>query len=116
MKKKICKFERLIGANTDSIRSNRSSLITTQTKNSLTRYISAVENEITTKELELDRLLDLAPDTTDSLRPGGKDFNPDQFIERCLLLRNEIKVLKEIDLKNAQDFMEEMFIEETQEG
>lgn len=109
MKTKLSKFEIMLGSNTDNIRETRVKLIVDQTRNALKRYVSDLEDTITTKKLELDRILDLAPDTTDSLRPGGKNFDPKAFVEMCIKLRQEIKILEDIDLKEAKSFEKDMF-------
>jgi hypothetical protein len=109
---KTCKFEKLMGANVDGVRSTRIEHITSQARNAINRRIILLEDMLSTKNLELDNLMDLAPDTTDSLRPGGKNFEPNQFIERILKLKKEIMVIEEIDLKIAKATYTDLFEEE----
>lgn len=108
-KTKICKFEELLGLNTKGIRQQRISLVRQSTENAMKRYISDKENLLVQKKLELDRILDLAPDTTDSLRPGGENFDPERFVATWMDLEKSIQFLEEVDLKIAKKRYEEYF-------
>lgn len=108
-------FQKKLGLNTDGIRQTRIELIEKQTSNSLDKKIQSLEDEVIEKRLELDRLLDLAPDSTDSLRPGGLNYKPSDFLDQVFKLKKSIKLLEEVDIKILKEIKEELFAEVPEE-
>lgn len=58
--------------------------------------------------MEISKLTDLAPDTSYSLKPGGDKFDAATWVEQ--LHKTKLKLsLKEIELKSAQEIVNEWF-------
>lgn len=114
--KKQTPFAQKLGLSTDGIRQTRIDLIEKQTANSLDKKIQGIEDEVIEKKLELDRLLDLAPDSTDSLRPGGPNYKPSDFLDQVFKLEKSIKLLEEVDLKIWKSIKVKLFEEEVKES
>lgn len=60
--------------------------------------------------LHIENLTDLAPENTESLRPGNKDWNPETWVTE-LQKAKEDKYTIEIQLKLAQETFDEYFRE-----
>lgn len=75
----------------------------------------ALINDLETKVQELSNALhgklDLAPETTDSLRPAGNGFKPHQWVEDVQLLKVALKKARE-ELDIAKSTYAQFFAEE----
>ena len=58
--------------------------------------------------LHIENLTDLAPENTDSLRPGSKDWSPETWVAQLQEAKEE-KYVIEIQLKRAQETFDEYF-------
>ena len=104
------KFQELISDNTSASLKRRAAQIATSAEIAQQNLVSALRQEKTNIELKIEVLKDLAPDSTDSLRPGGKDWDAVTWVKN---LQNAKQDLYQIDiqLKLAQETFNEYFTE-----
>jgi hypothetical protein len=60
---------------------------------------------------KINKLTDLAPENTTSLRPGHPDFEPSEWVSNLHQYRMDL-ALKEVELTEAQAIYDEFFGEE----
>ncbi len=95
------KFTELISNNGEGTLVKRASILAESAElaqNSLINKLKSTKAEL---ELELDKLTDLAPETTDSLRPGSKNWNPEQWVKRMQEINEDLYNLN-IQIEIAQ--------------
>lgn len=104
------KFQELISDNTSASLKRRAAQIATSAEIAQQNLVNALRQEKTNIELKIEALKDLAPDSTDSLRPGGKDWDAVTWVKN---LQNAKQDLYQIDiqLKLAQETFNEYFTE-----
>ena len=59
-------------------------------------------------EFKINNLVDMAPETSDSLRPGAKNFDATKWVSELHSLKMQIK-LKGIELSEAEAIVKEWF-------
>lgn len=104
------KFTELISNNGEGTLMKRASILAESAElaqNSLINKLKAIKAEL---ELELDKLTDLAPETTDSLRPGSKNWNPEQWVKRMQEINEDLYNLN-IQIDIAEKTLKEYFTE-----
>ena len=104
------KFTELISNNGESTLMKRASILAESAElaqNSLINKLKSTKAEL---ELELDKLTDLAPETTDSLRPGSKNWNPEQWVKRMQEINEDLYNL-EIQITIAEKTYKNYFTE-----
>lgn len=102
------KFLKMMSQNDSKALQTRASQINTQAKIAQEEIIHKLKIEKTNVEMQIQSLTDFAPDTTDSLRPGVKGWNPTKWAAD---LQNAKTRLYEIgvELKIANATFEEFF-------
>lgn len=76
---------------------SRATQLSNLVENAVKQNLIKIEGQISNLEMERASLLDFAPNTTDSLRPGnGKDgeFNPEAWAKRLLQIDYDLRELK----------------------
>jgi hypothetical protein len=87
------KFIRTIVGNADGIKAQRAGVLATQAKLAQESIVSDLRRKLAGLDLQLTQLVDLAPDTSDSLRPGN-GFNPVQWAKAVHALKVELDGVK----------------------
>jgi hypothetical protein len=105
------KFQELISDNTSASLKRRAAQIATSAEIAQQNLVNALKQEKTNIELRIAALTDLAPDSTESLRPGSKDWDAVEWVKN---LQNAKQDLYQIDLqlKLAQETFDEYFSEQ----
>ena len=105
------KFFKLMSQNDSNALKARAQQIDTQARIAQEEIIHKLKIEKTNVEMQIQGLTDFAPDTTDSLRPGVKGWNPNKWAAD---LQNAKTRLYEIgvELKIAEETFEEFFGDE----
>lgn len=103
------KFTKLISSgNTTLVK--RAEALSTKAKISQETIINNLKNLKSNLELQIFDMLDFAPESTDSLRPGSSNFNGDEWAET--LQKAKVDLYKtELSLKIAQETYDEYFTE-----
>jgi hypothetical protein len=104
------KFTELISNNGEGTLVKRAKILAESAElaqNSLINKLKSTKAEL---ELELDKLTDLAPETTDSLRPGSKNWNPEQWVKRMQEINEDLYNL-EIQILLAEKTYNDYFTE-----
>lgn len=107
------KFQELISDVTNASLRRRAAQISTSAEIAQQNLVNKLKQDKTNVELRIAALTDLAPDSTDSLRPGSKDWDATKWVTD---LQNAKQDLYQIDiqLKLAQETFDEYFTDKEQ--
>lgn len=98
---------------------SRATQLSNLVENAVKQNLIKIEGQISNLEMERASLLDFAPNTTDSLRPGnGKDgeFKPEAWANRLLQIDydlRELKIQKTLIDAEQKELFTEAVVEET---
>jgi hypothetical protein len=104
------KFTELISTNGNDVLKRRAESIATNAKIAQQNLLNGFKQRESELKLKIINLTDLAPDSTDSLRPGDKDWNPNQWVEDLQDAKQELYSVQ-IAIKLAQETYDEYFTE-----
>jgi hypothetical protein len=104
------KFTELISNNGEDTLVKRAKILAESAELAQNGLINKLKSTKAELELELDKLTDLAPETTDSLRPGSKNWNPEQWVKRMQEINEDLYNLK-IQIEIAENTYNEYFAE-----
>lgn len=94
-------------ANSATLR-NRAAQLNTQAKIAQEAIIADLRNRKALLEVKIQDLTDLAPDTTDSLRPSVRDWNPKKWASELQDVKVQLYELN-VNLEIAENTLEEFF-------
>jgi hypothetical protein len=103
------KFQQILAASGQDLLDRRSQLIFTGTNDAMTDHLTVLRRKRNKVELEILNLTDLSVKTRDSLRPGNKDFNPNEWVKQMCELQTEIEVIND-DIFIAESIQAEYFL------
>lgn len=109
------KFTELISNTSNETLKKRAATLATAAEIAQNNLINDLKAKRVQLSLKLENLTDLAPDTNDSLRPGTKDWNAENWVAEVQNTKQEIYFL-DIQLELAQETHEEFFAEEKKEA
>lgn len=102
------KFQEIISDNTNASLKRRAAQISTSAEIAQQNLVNALKQEKTNIELKIAGLTDLAPDSTDSLRPGSKDWDAVKWVKDLQTAKQELYQI-DIQLKLAEETFNEYF-------
>ena len=102
------KFLQMMSQNDSKALVARASQINTQAKIAQETIVQKLKNDIAEVEIEIQNLTDFAPDTTQSLRPGVKGWNPTTWAANLQDAKTRLYELG-VELKIAQSTYDEFF-------
>ena len=105
------KFLQMMSQNDSKALVARASQINVQAKIAQQNIIQNLKNEIAEVEIEIQNLTDFAPDTTQSLRPGVKGWQPTKWASDLQEAKTRLYELN-IELKIAEATEKEFFGDE----
>ena len=103
-------FQRLISDNTNESLKRRAAQLSTSAEIAQQNLVNALKQEKTNIELRIAALTDLAPDSTDSLRVGSKDWDSVKWVKDLQKAKQELYNVQ-IQLKLAEETFAEYFTE-----
>ena len=106
------KFLQMMSQNDSKALVARASQINVQAKIAQQNIVQNLKNEIAEVEIEIQNLTDFAPDTTQSLRPGVKGWNPTKWASDLQEAKTHLYELN-VELKIAEKTFEEFFGDES---
>ena len=104
-------FQRLISDNTNASLKRRAAQLATSAEIAQQNLVNALKQERTNIELRIASLTDLAPDSTDSLRVGSKDWDAVKWVKDLQKAKQELYNIN-IQLKLAEETFNEYFVDE----
>lgn len=107
------KFQELISDNTSASLKRRAAQISTSAEIAQQNLVNSLKQEKTNIELKIAGLTDLAPDSTDSLRPGSKDWDAIEWVKNLQAAKQELYQVN-IQLKLAEETFDEYFTEKAE--
>ena len=102
------KFLQMMSQNDSKALVARASQINVQAKIAQQNIVQNLKNEIAEVEIEIQNLTDFAPDTTQSLRPGVKGWNPTKWASDLQDAKTRLYELN-VELKIVEKTFEEFF-------
>ena len=105
------KFLQMMSQNDSKALVARASQINVQAKIAQQAIVQNLKNEIANVEIEIQNLTDFAPDTTQSLRPGVKGWQPTKWASDLQEAKPRLYELN-IELKIAEATEKEFFGDE----
>jgi len=102
------KFLQMMSQNDSKALVARASQINVQAKIAQQNIVQNLKNSIAEVEIEIQNLTDFAPDTTQSLRPGVKGWNPAKWASDLQEAKTRLYELN-VELKIAEKTFEEFF-------
>ena len=108
MEKTQTKFEAQIAASDIKIKEARAAILMQSVKGEADDLVRSISKEIQRIKINILNLTDLAPESSMSLRPGGKDFNAKKWIKDLHEATLDLE-LKEMELATAEKLVKEWF-------
>jgi hypothetical protein len=102
------KFLKLMSQNDSKALVARATQLDTQARIAQEEVIHKLKIEKTNVEMQIQALTDFAPETTDSLRPGVKGWNPNKWAADLQEAKTRLYEIG-IELKIAQSTFDEFF-------
>lgn len=109
----MSKFTKMISASNSATLSSRAADLEEEVVLELNSFINKLKKEKSQLKSKINKLTDLAPENTTSLRPGHPDFDPAVWVANLHQCRMDL-ALKEVELTEAQAIYDEFFGEETE--
>lgn len=110
----MSKFEKMISSSSSATLANRASDLAEDVVLELNSFINNLKKEKSKLKSTINKLTDLAPENTTSLRPGHPDFEPAKWVAELHQCRMDL-ALKEVELAEAEAIYNEYFGEEETE-
>jgi len=107
----MSKFTNMISASNSATLMSRSEDLAEEVVLELNSFINNLKKEKSQLKTKINKLTDLAPENTTSLRPGHPDFEPSEWVKNLHQYRMDL-ALKEVELTEAQAIYDEYFGEE----
>ncbi len=108
------KFQQILAASGQELLDRRSQLIFKGASAAMEDHLTILNRRKDAIELEILNLTDLSVKTRDSLRPGNKDFNPNEWVAKMCELQTEVEVVND-DIFVAEGIQAEYFLVQTPE-
>ena len=105
------KFLQMMSQNDSKALVARAGQINVQAKIAQQNIVQKLKHDIAEVEIEIQNLTDFAPDTTQSLRPGVKGWNPAKWASDLQDAKTRLYELN-VELKIAEKTYEEFFGDE----
>lgn len=105
---KMSKFQQLLSDNTDKALQRRAGVIAETGQIAQQNLVNKIKQEKSRLELKLANLTDFAPETTDSLRPGATNWDPEVWADEVQHAKEELYQVK-ISLQLAEETYKEFF-------
>lgn len=105
------KFKKLLSQGNDGIYERRVDALATQAEIAQQAIVNKLKQEKSKLEIELINLTDLSPETSDSLRPGSKNWNAQEWAKNIQRVKQELHTIG-IQLDLAEETYKEYFGEE----
>jgi hypothetical protein len=106
MSTQTTKFASVLAADDATVKAVRSQNLSDQVLIEATSLTTKLTRDLLKIDAEINRITDLAPESKDSLRPGGSNFNPEQWVARMFELRLDRRE-KQIELDEALTLQKE---------
>jgi len=110
----MSKFEKMISSSNSATLASRASDLAEDVVLELNSFINNLKKEKSKLKSTINKLTDLAPENTTSLRPGHPDFEPAKWVSELHQCRMDL-ALKEVELAEAEAIYNEYFGEEETE-
>jgi polysaccharide deacetylase 2 family uncharacterized protein YibQ len=110
----MSKFKNMVSASNSTTLASRASDLEDEVLIEVNAFITNLKREKAQLKSKINKLTDLAPENTTSLRPGHPDFKAEKWVAELHQCRMDL-ALKEIELKEAEAIFKEYFEEEGEE-
>ena len=102
------KFTKMLSSTRNELLKRRAVQIATSAQIAQENLVNAIKQDIVKTELRVQSLMDMGPDTADSLRPAHKDFDPQSWVAEIQRAKESLYE-KKISLKIATATYNDLF-------
>lgn len=102
------KFKKLLSQENGGVYERRVDALATQAEIAQQAIVNKLKQEKSKLEIELINLTDLSPETSDSLRPGSKNWNAQEWAKNIQRVKQELHTVN-IQLEIAEETYKEYF-------
>lgn len=107
----MSKFSKKLASTNKDIMADRAEMLGEEVGLEVSTFVGGLKKEVLTLKNKINRLTDLSPNSKDSLRPGGDNFNSVQWVKELHEASLDLK-LKEVELQVAESIQKEWFSDE----
>lgn len=101
-------FKERLSKNGKGLLDQRAANIAEMTKIEATNVVSSYKTKVLRLQNQIENHADLAVESTQSLRPGSKDFDPKVWVDQEIEYQKQLRVAK-IEYKLVQNWFDTMF-------
>ena len=109
----MSRFISQIAASNGDIKQTRAKGLAASAELEATTLVQNLTREVLRLEAKIEDLSDLAPDTTHSLKLGGDNFNPAQWVKDMHETEMEL-MLKNVELTSAKKLYAKWFVDKVE--
>jgi hypothetical protein len=102
------KFQMILASTGQDVLDKRSQLVFKAAKAAMSKKLTMLGERKDKLEYDILNLTDLSVETKDSLRPGDKNFNATEWVDKLCDLTMQLELL-EVEIRVAEDVQEEYF-------
>jgi len=102
------KFQTILAAQGQEVLDSRAAMVLKRAKAAMTKKLSDLDEKRDCIETEILNLTDLSVETKDSLRPGDKNFNAKEWVDKLCSLKMDLALLED-EIAIAEEVAAEYF-------
>lgn len=110
----MASFKERLGATGKNVLDARAANIAEMTKIEANNLVASYKTNVLRLQNQIENHADLAVESTHSLRPGSKDFDPKAWVDTQIRFQKDLRIAK-IEYKLVKAWYEEMFPEDEEE-
>ena len=107
----MSKFSKKLASSNKDIMADRADMLGEEVALEVSTFVGGLKKEVLNLKNKINRLTDLSPNSKDSLRPGGDNFDSVQWVKELHEASLDLK-LKEVELEIAVGIQTEWFSDE----
>jgi len=104
----MSKFSKKLASSNKEIMADRAEMLGDEVALEVSTFVGCLKKEVLTLKNKILRLTDLSPNSKDSLRPGGDNFDSVQWVKQLHEATLDLK-LKEVELEVAESIQNDWF-------
>ncbi len=104
----MSKFSTKLAASNKEIMSDRADMLGEEVSLEVSTFVSGIKKDVLALKNKINRLTDLSPNSKDSLRPGGDNFDSVKWVKELHESTLDLK-LKQVELEVAEAIQNEWF-------
>lgn len=107
----MSKFSTKLASTNKDIMADRAEMLGEEVALEVSTFVGGLKKEVLNLKNKINRLTDLSPNSKDSLRPGGENFDSVRWVKELHEASLDLK-LKQVELEVAESIQNEWFSDE----